>query len=255
MSDGIGRRDALYIGLGLLGGIGVLGLALVLLLEGDGAVDAGSITPEQAAKLAEQPVEPVSTEGPPGAVFEQHHALDDGQGGLLVTGLVRNTSATFVARPEVVAVCRDAKGAERSRASGKAAREVLIPAGTSPIEIPVPGGAACARLDFELDPQKPDVVAVQAPGLRVASQDLRKDEAGRWEITGAVVNEGDRHARYVEIQILAVDVVGRIVGVDSVFARGDLLAPGGSARFRAGPLSFLKEPERFEFTAYGRVAD
>ncbi len=250
-----GRRDRLFIGLGLLFGVAVTSGALVLLLESDGAVDASSITDEQARALSEQSVESISPDAMPNAAFELHHALEDGQGGLLVTGLVRNTSATFVERPEVVAICADAAGGEISRASGRAAREVLLPTGTSPIQIAVPGGAGCASLTYTLTPKRPDAVAVYAPGLEVSSQDLQKDEAGRWVITGLVVNGGGKRARYVQVQVLAYDAVGRIVGVDNVFARGDLLAPGETARFRAGPLSYLKPPERFEFTAYARAAD
>lgn len=254
MSDGIGRRDALFIAGGLLLGLLALGAGLVWLLEGDAAVDPGSITPEQARALAEQPAETIDTDAEPRAIFERHHALDDGAGGLLVTGLVRNTSATFLDRPEVVAVCRGAAGADEVLATGKAEREVLVPGATSPIEIAVPRGRACETLDYELTPRKPEVVAVYAPGLRVEASPSRLDGEA-WEFTGTVLNEGDRRARYVQVQVLALDVVGRIVGVDSVYAHGDLLAPSGRTRFRLGPVRYLKAPERFEFTAYGRSSD
>jgi hypothetical protein len=118
-----------------------------------------------------------------------------------------------------------------------------------------PGGAACDHLSYEVTARKPDVVAVYAAGLRVASNQLEKDGSGGWEITGTVVNEGDRRARYVQVQVLALDVAGRIVGVNSVFAKGDLLEAGASTRFRLGPVRYLDPPDRFEFSAYGRTAD
>lgn len=255
MSDGLRRKDILIITGVAVAGFGVLAGALGLLLRTDGALEQGSITAEQSASLDQRPVESISPDAKPNAVFELHHRLEDGEGGLLVTGIVRNTSATFVERPELFAVCKDGAGVELSRASGRAEREVLLPAGTTPVKVLVPGGASCAELSYELEPRRPDQVAVYAPGLRVDSRDLRKSGADTWEITGTIRNDGHKRARYVQVQVLALDAVERIVGVDTVYARGDLLAPGGEARFRAGPLHYLKAPDHFEFTAYGRAAD
>lgn len=254
MSDGIGRRDLIYIALGLLGGLGALAGVLVWMLR-DAPLEADALTEEQRRSLDQMPIEAISPDAEPRADFEPHRALKDGAGGLLVTGVVKNTSATWVERPLVSAVCLDARGAELSRAQGAAEREVLLPTGSSPVQIAVPGGVACDHLAYEVTARKPDVVAVYAAGLRVASNQLDKDAAGGWEITGTVVNEGDRRARYVQVQVLALDVAGRIVGVNSVFAKGDLLEPGGTTRFRLGPLRYLDPPDRFEFSAYGRTAD
>lgn len=254
MSEGIGRRDLLYIALGLLGGLGALACVLAWMLR-DAPLEADTLTEDQRRSLDQMPIEAISPDAVPRAEFEPQRSMKDGSGGLLVTGLVRNTSATWVERPLIAAVCLDAKGAELSRAQGAAEREVLLPTGSSPVQIAVPGGAACDHLSYEVTARKPDVVAVYAAGLRVASNQLDQDGAGGWELTGTVVNEGQRRARYVQVQVLALDVAGRIVGVNSVFAKGDALEPGSSTRFRAGPLRYLEPPDRFEFTAYGRTAD
>lgn len=251
----IGLRGTLFIGGGLLLGVALLGAGLVFLLTNEIPVDEGELPPEGARPAAHVSVDDIPRDAEPSASFELHHALPDGKGGLLVLGVVRNTSATFVDRPELVAVCRDEAGQERSRSAGQAEREVLLPQGTSPIEMAVPDGEACAKIDYEVVAKAPEVVAVYAPGLRVASHQLQQDQSGAWEITGQIANDGDRAARYVSVQVLAVDVVGRIVGVDAAYAKGDLLLPGATTRFRLGPLTYLKPPTRFEFTAYGRSAD
>ena len=58
----------------------------------------------------------------------------------------------------------------------------------------------------------------------------------------------------MQVQIQAWDVSGRLVGVDEVFAKGDLLTAGAETRFRATGLRYGKEPSKFEFTAFGRSA-
>lgn len=211
---------------------------------------------ERSAKAAATGTLPVGALDPDAearAVFAHHHTLDL-DGGKLVTGVVRNTSLTIVSRPDITVICEDEAGKELARATAGAEREVLLPNGTSPVKVPLPGVSRCPSPRFEVAVEKPDAVAVYARDLLVESDPPVKDATGAWEFSGRVNNKGDRIARYVQIQIQAWDVSGRLVGVDEVFAKGDMLPLGGQARFRLSGVRYGKEPAKFEFTAFGRSA-
>ena len=131
---------------------------------------------------------------------------------------------------------------------------MLLPNGTSPAKVPLPTLTRCPVAEVELVVERPEQVAMYARDLVVEGTTPTRVADGSWEFTGNVVNKGDRIARYVQVQIEAYDVSGRLVGVDEVFAKGDLLPLGATTRFRLDRVRYGKEPSRFQLTAYGRSA-
>ena len=239
--------------------IGVLlatgGLYLLLTMSApDTTVDPNIAS--RSARAAAQGTLPIDALDPnvePSAVFELHRTLEL-DGGMLVTGIVRNTSLTIIARPGITVICKDEAGVELGRSSGEAEREVLLPNGTSPAKVPLPTLPRCPVAEVELVVERPEQVAMYARDLVVEGTIPTRVADGSWEFTGNVVNKGDRIARYVQVQIEAYDVSGRLVGVDEVFAKGDLLPLGATTRFRLDRVRYGKEPSRFQLTAYGRSA-
>ena len=57
-----------------------------------------------------------------------------------------------------------------------------------------------------------------------------------------------------EIEIQALDKDGKLVGLGSTFADGEVLTPGGTARYSSN-LSTAEAVDHFEFSISGRVAD
>lgn len=207
----------------------------------------------RAAAMGTLPIDALDPSVEPTGVFELHRALEL-DGGMVVTGVVRNTSLTIVSRPEITVICKDETGVEIGRGQGEAAREVLLPNGTSPAMVPLPELDRCPVVETELKIERPDQVAMYARDLSVEGTNPVKNADGTWEFTGNVLNKGDRVGRYVSVLIEAYDVSGRLVGVHQVFAKGDLLPLGATTRFRLDGVRYGKEPSRFQLSATGRSA-
>jgi hypothetical protein len=92
-------------------------------------------------------------------------------------------------------------------------------------------------------------------GLRVEPSEPRPAKYGdnRWELEGKVFNEGTQGAKFVEVEIQALDKDGKLVGLGSIYADGEVLTPGGSARY-SNSFTTADAVDHFEFSVSGQVA-
>jgi hypothetical protein len=201
-------------------------------------------------------VPPPEPEVPATATFEFHRTQAGYQTSFYALGYVTNTSPFVIDKPKVNVVLLDADGKEVGTDEGYAQRDVLSPDERSAIKILVQNPPPHEKLAFEIVPRKASYIPVQAEGLRVEANPPRPAAFGdnNFDVDGKVFNEGSKPAKFVQIMIEALDADGKLVGVGETFADGEVLAPGGSARFKT-MMMLAGKPDRFEFTVSNRVAD
>jgi len=222
-------------------------------------LDRGPASPAELAgvKVAPSQRAKAAAEQPATAEFEFHTELSGYQSSFYALGKVTNSSAFVIDKPKVIAVLLDAQGNEVGTDFGFAERDALGPDQSSPIKILIKDPPAHASINFEVVVKKASYVPGEVEGLRVEPGAPQAAQFGdnRWEIDGKVFNEGDTPAKFVQIQILALDAEGEYVGIDSTFADADVLAPGSSARWKALSVSTAGEVDHFEFSVNGRPAN
>lgn len=243
-----------------LAGMAVLGAVIVVGV----VVAAFVLRPPKVVPLPTDGDEPVTVNTAVDALdpaaqasgtFTFHHLRKNADGSLSLYGEAKNTSATIINKPEIIAVFRDAKGKELRAASGYAERDFLLPGTTSPVQVRVADPPAYTDLAYEVVVQKASYVPVFVAGLDVTSEPPRTDTLGMIEFTGKVRNGGDKVARYVHVEVLALDAQDHILGIESTYAKADLLRPGEEARFRVLGLKIPEPVARYSLSATGRSAE
>ncbi|PRQ09685.1 hypothetical protein [Enhygromyxa salina] len=192
----------------------------------------------------------------PSASFEFHRIQTGYQTSFYALGVVTNTSPFVIDKPKVIAVLLDDAGKELSTDFGYAERDVLGPDESSPIKILIQDPPAHASIRYEVVPRKASYIPKLAEGLRVEPGEPRPAKYGdnRWDLEGKVFNDGTLGAKFVEIEIQALDKDGKLVGVGSTFADGEVLTAGGSARY-SNNFATAEAVDHFEFSVSGRIAD
>ncbi|KIG19261.1 hypothetical protein DB30_03817 [Enhygromyxa salina] len=190
------------------------------------------------------------------ASFDFHRIQTGYQTSFYALGVVTNTSPFPIDKPKVIAVLLDEAGTELTTDFGYAERDVLGPDESSPIKILVQDPPAHASVRYEVVPRKASYIPKLVEGLRVEPGTPRPAKYGdnRWELEGKVFNEGTLGAKFVEIEIQALDKDGKLVGVGSTFADGEVLTPGGSARY-SNNFATAEAVDHFEFSVTGKIAD
>ncbi len=200
------------------------------------------------AAVAEPPAEVAAT-----AEFVEHHRKLSG-GALWVYGVVTNTSPFLVDKVEVIGVLKDAEGEELGTENGYAARDVLAPGASSPVVILLQGPPEFASITWEIDTDKASYVPKMVSGLRVEAGSPAPNSWGGWETEGRVHNDGDQPAEFVKVELQGWSEDGRLLGLGDAYAKGDVLQPGESARFKHVGVQFDEKPARFELYVEGRLA-
>jgi hypothetical protein len=155
----------------------------------------------------------------------------------------------------VVAVLRDASGNEVGTDFGYPEADRLQPGERVPIKILLSDPPAHESRTYEVTARKASYVLEQVAGLRVDAGTPKTGSLGSsYEVEGKIHHDGSVPARFVHVEVRALDDAGKLVGLYSTYADGEVLEPGQSARFRALGMHFDVVPAKFEFTVRGRSA-
>jgi hypothetical protein len=205
------------------------------------------------------PVPDIATpepEPPASASFEFQRTQSGYKTSFYALGFVTNTSPFVIEKPKVIAVLLDAQGQELGTDFGFAERDVLAPDERSPIKILISEPPEHASIRYEVIARKASYIPVQAEGLRIETMPPRPAQFGKdtWELEGKVHNEGSQSARFVSVEIQALDVNGKLVGLGTTYADGEVLGPGGVARFST-QIMLADKADHFEFVLGNRIAD
>ncbi len=225
---------------------------------------ATSATPTSATvgETAPAPVaaraEPVELRAPPPkpaptGTFEQHSVARLSTGAsFYLLGFVTNTSPYPVQRPRVHVVLLDEEGHEVGAEAGFAVGDVLGAGERSPAAILVSDPPTHAALRCEVELREATWAPEPAADLRLEPLPAQETRFG-WSFSGAVTNDGDAPARFVQVLIAAYDDQDRLVGLTQCYAAAqEGLAPGRTGRYRASHSAFARRPARFEVTVRGR---
>lgn len=264
------------IAAGLVGLITAAVAYFVLMAPNEGAsVGASARTDSAPARSPERVLTPAPIHTPPtsvsaevpaptpepaevaaSATFEFHGLQSGYKTSFYALGFVTNTSPFVIDKPKVIAVLLDAQGNEVGTDFGFAERDVLAPNERSPIKILVSEPPEHASIRYEVIPRKASYIPAQVAGLRVEPTPPRPTRFGKdnWEVEGKVHNEGQQSAKFVSIEIQALDADGKLVGLGNTYADAEVLAPGAVARFST-QIMLAGKAERFEFTVGSRLAD
>jgi hypothetical protein len=239
------------------------GAAFFLVLA-PGEVTVGQSSPTQARAAAVPAIAPVPapTHTPPttisapvpelptpepqvpaSASFDFHRLQSGYKTSFYSLGFVTNTSPFVIGKPKVIAVLLDAQGKELGTDFGFAERDVLAP-------------NEHASIRYEIIAREASYLPTRAEGLRIEPMPARPAQFGKdtWELEGKVHNEGSQSARFVSIEIQALDVNGKLVGLATTYADSEVLAPGGMARYST-QLMLADKADHFEFALNNQVAD
>jgi hypothetical protein len=196
---------------------------------------------------------PTPPEVPASATFEPQSHIPGYQSSFYVLGFVTNTSPFTIDKPKITAVLLDKAGKELATRDGFAESDALPSKAVAPVKILISDPPAHASIKFELVARKADYVPEQAAGLHLEVLEAPHQTFGSsWEVTGKVVNGGSQAARFVNIQVQAFDAANKLIGLDSTYVDGEVVAPGASGRFRAMPL-YESPPHHFKYTVSGRA--
>ena len=202
------------------------------------------------------PVEPLPTaaagEGAT-ARFEFHHTRPGYQESFYFLGEVENTSSFAISKPEVVVVLLDAEGKEQGTDHGFAVDDVLEPGQKSYVAAIVSDPPAHSSMRFEVVARPLTYRPNLAQQLRVDEQPHKINDAGIYEFWGTVHNDGSEPASFVNVLVLAFDATDKLLGIDSSYAKADVIQPGASARFEVSAVGFAETPTRFQYQVSGMV--
>lgn len=171
-------------------------------------------------------------------------------------GFVTNTSPFVIDKPKIIAVLLDAEGKEVGTDFGFAERDVLAPDERSPVKILVSDPPEHASIRYEVIVRESSYIPPQAEGLRIEPMPPRPAQFGKdtWELKGKVHNEGTQSAKFVSIEIQALDIDGKLVGLGTTYADAEVLAPGGVARY-SSQVTLADKADHFEFAIGSRIVE
>lgn len=217
------------------------------------AGDSERAAENTVAADAVQAVQPVPAGEVATAQFEFHHTRPGYQKSFYFLGEVENTSSFAISKPEVVVVLLDAEGKEQGTDHGFAVDDVLEPGQKSFVSAIVTDPPAHSSMRFEVVARPLTYRPKLAEKLRVDAQRPRQNDAGIYEFWGSVHNDGSEPASFVNVRVLAFDAANKLLGVDSSYAKADVIQPGASARFEVSAVGFAETPQRFQFQVSGMV--
>jgi hypothetical protein len=193
---------------------------------------------------------------PASASYEFQRTQSSYKTSFYALGFVTNTSPFVIDKPKVIAVLLDAQGQEVGTDFGFAERDVLGPDERSPIKILISDPPKHASIRYEVIVREASYIPAQAERLRIEPMHSRPAQFGKhtWELEGKVHNEGTQSAKFVSIEIQALDGEGKLVGLGSTYADAEVLAPGDVARYST-QITLADKADHFEFAIGSRVAE
>lgn len=174
--------------------------------------------------------------------------------GFYVLGEVKNTSKVPIGSAKVYTIMKDAHGHELASQSSYTEDDLIAPGESVPFSGIVSKPPHFAHLAFEVDASKPIGVSKPAEGLHLVNDRPHRGTFGSgWVFSGKVVNGGHKAAEFVEVEVLARDAQGKLLGVDWTYADAKLLAPGASTRYEISTYSYPKHvpPKKFYYRVWG----
>jgi hypothetical protein len=210
---------------------------------------------EPVAVSVEQ-VAPPPPPKPPLGEFEFHHKRGSSGDSYYVLGQITNTGEVPLDHPKLIIVLKDEAGEEVGTDFGFAERDVIYPGQASPISALVNDPPKHSSVEYELILRKASYLPARAEGLELESPKVTRGQWGNAMVAkGKVRNDGDKPAKFVKVEIHGLDADGKLLGLHTTYADGDVLAPGETARFSALSMFFDQEPANYEFYVGGRIAD
>lgn len=194
-------------------------------------------------------------EVPASATFEFQRLQTGYKTSFYALGFVTNTSPFIIDKPKVITVLLDADGKEVGTDFGFAERDVLAPNERSPIKILISEPPEHASIRYEVIVREASYIPAQAEGLRIEPMPPRPAAFGKdtWEVEGKVHNEGTQSAKFVSIEIQALDGEGKLVGLGNTYADAEVLTPGSVARYST-QVTLADKADHFEFAIGSRLA-
>ncbi len=182
--------------------------------------------------------------------FERTAPVTDGD--VYVYGDVTNTSRVPIGAAKVHVIMKDGSGREVASKSSYTQQDVIEPGQRVPFYAILDHPPHYAKLAFEVVASEP-FAAKPAPGLHLEKDPPRVGSYGQWVFSGKVVNGGTATARFVQVEVVARDAQGTMLGIDRSFADGESLAPGASARYEVTSVSYPAHPRpvTFEYWVWG----
>jgi hypothetical protein len=218
--------------------------------------DASSHTPPATISAPVPTIAAPEPQQQASATFEFQRKQSGYQTSFYVLGFVTNTSPFVIGHPKVIAVLLDAQGQEVGTDFGFAERHVLAPNERSPIKILISEPPEHASIRYELVVSEANYIPPQAEGLRIEPMTPRpaKYSEDAWELEGKVHNDGPHSAKFVSIEIQALDAEGELVGLETTYADAEVLAPGAMARYST-QVTLADKADHFEFAIGSRIVE
>lgn len=213
------------------------------------------VTPANPVASVDAPVSVAVVPEPPAAAhFELTHRRPSSGSTFYAAGWVTNDSPYPIDKPKIVAVMKDASGAEVGTAFGFA-DDVLDAGAKDAAEVLVMNPPPFATISFEIAPRKATYIPTRVVGLKVEPGPVGPGSFGSgFSVNGKVVHGGTVPARFVHVRALAFDAAGTLLGIDDTYADVEVLQPGATARFDMTMFDLGATPARWEFTVTGASA-
>jgi hypothetical protein len=219
------------------------------------ATGSHSTPPNPAAVEVAAVAPPPPTKKPLGE-FTFHHKRSSSGNNFYVLGEIENTGEVPLDHPKLIVVLKDESGKEVGTDFGFAERDIIYPGQKSPISALVSEPPSHASMEYELVLRKATYFPSMVEGLKLDDPKVtRADWGSGFKAEGKVENQGSQPAKFVKIEAQGLDAEGKLLGLHTTYADGDVLAPGDSARFSFLSLYFDEEPAKYEFFVSGRVAN
>jgi len=202
----------------------------------------------QEAQARAERVEPVAS-----ATFTHHSTRIDGNGGVQILGVVKNTSEIAINAPKVQVVFRDAAGAE-VHSDARTADYDLAPGQSAAMHLRLLPPPAHESIAFEVV-ASPRHGLEPAAGLELAAANELPGPLG-WRISGRVKNVGEHPARFVKVVTSAWGKDDELLAVGTSYVNDKRVEPGAEARFQMPGLTLARphDAPRFEYFVTGARA-
>ena len=210
----------------------------------------------RAASASAVSVEAPAPKAKPKAEFHFHNTRSSSGSTFYVLGFVENTGEVPIDKPKLHVVLKDKDGKEVATDFGFGTRDITYPGEKTPVNALVKDPPPYDSMEFELELGEPFYVPKTVEGLEVVDPKITRAKYGSgYEAEGKVSHSGSVPAKFVEVECQAYNAEGKLVGIYTTYASGDVLEPGATARFKFLGFYFDEEPAKYDFFVNGRPAE
>jgi len=155
----------------------------------------------------------------------------DSIGNLYFVGIIKNTGTADIGLPKITVTLRDSAGAMVGSTSGFSCLDIVPVGEISPFRVIFPD-APKAWATHEVVVQADEATYYTSiREFEVVSSQGKEDPYGIYTITGELRNTGASDAESVEVDVVAYNASGQILGVEVGFAELDVVPAGGTSPF------------------------